>query len=811
MRRVPIVISLILLIAVASVSLGWITHTPGLVRFMPDAAMVLNTALCFGLVAFALLSQASAPGARRRIQILLGAATALVAALILSEHILDRDLGIDWPDLHAWYRDDNPRPGRMSLPAALAFLLSGATLVLMHRVRGLWSGLLVQAVTGMVIIVGTIGIISSLLKLPLVYADYPFRQMSLSSAAGFVLAGAALWTCWRQEPWYVTRALIGNEAQRIGLNSVVVLASIVCLSMLAGLVIMQRHVDVLARDSLLWPLESRIRLFKIDIELRSGRAAMIATRPGIMDLLRRLRDHPGDQDILARLRESAASFLPVGFTAVAFLDPDGKEWVRAGRFSERPALAIPLSAEPQVNTLMWGDDSFVLRTRMPMISGSAAVGIVVAEQRLVASGAAMEYSQDFAATGEIAVCARQQNQLACFPQRTVQQVFTVPYNAALPMARALANEMGVMIARDERSRNVMAAYGPIGSLGLGMVVQMDTAELYAPMREQLYVVLTLALLMVAGGALLLYWSVTPLAQRLYLSDQRLKLALESSRTAWWDWDIRSGKIQLSEHWQAMLGQSPRPTETTLEELEKLVHPDDLPLVERKLRAALKSGIIQYDVEHRVRRSDGRWIWISSVGKVVERDPGNQALRMIGVNADISQRKESALRIEYQAKHDVLTGLPNRITFYDRLGQAMSRARRNKTLMAVMYLDIDKFKAINDGLGHAVGDLLLKDFAQRLAYCVRGVDTVARLGGDEFGVILEELERREDGSRIAEKIVREMRPEFPLEHHTVTITTSIGITFYEGKEQVSADQLVRSADVALYEAKHRGRDTYQVAA
>jgi diguanylate cyclase (GGDEF)-like protein len=196
--------------------------------------------------------------------------------------------------------------------------------------------------------------------------------------------------------------------------------------------------------------------------------------------------------------------------------------------------------------------------------------------------------------------------------------------------------------------------------------------------------------------------------------------------------------------------------------------------------------------------------------VVERDAHDRALRMIGINTDITQRKEAALRIEHQAKHDSLTGLPNRATFYDRLTHALSRVQRSKALMAVMYLDIDRFKGINDSLGHAVGDLLLKDFAQRLAYCVRAVDTVARMGGDEFAIILDEIRHRDDGCRIAAKIVLEMEPEFPLEHHTVSVTTSVGIAFHDGTEAMSADQLVRAADAALYEAKNKGRNTWHAA-
>jgi diguanylate cyclase (GGDEF)-like protein len=142
---------------------------------------------------------------------------------------------------------------------------------------------------------------------------------------------------------------------------------------------------------------------------------------------------------------------------------------------------------------------------------------------------------------------------------------------------------------------------------------------------------------------------------------------------------------------------------------------------------------------------------------------------------------------------------------------MSRVRRRKTLIAVMYLDIDRFKGINDSLGHSVGDLLLKDFAQRLAYCVRAVDTVARVGGDEFAVLLEDLRDRDDACQIAAKMVLEMQPEFPLEELTLAITISVGLAFYDGQEELSADQLVRKADAALYAAKNSGRNTYQVAA
>ena len=241
-----------------------------------------------------------------------------------------------------------------------------------------------------------------------------------------------------------------------------------------------------------------------------------------------------------------------------------------------------------------------------------------------------------------------------------------------------------------------------------------------------------------------------------------------------------------------------------------MHPDDAAAVAQALNNTLKDGAA-YEVEHRVKMHSGEWKWIHSVGNVVERDARGQVLRMNGTNADIGTRKQAEERLEHQAHHDVLTGLPNRSLFHARLERAMARARRQKVLMAVMYLDIDKFKNINDTRGHAIGDALLKDFARRLESCVRSVDTVARLGGDEFAVILEQLDERDAGRRIAEKIVAAMRPEFTREYRALSITTSVGVAFHQGAEEISADNLVKKADQALYAAKGAGRDNYQVAA
>jgi diguanylate cyclase (GGDEF)-like protein len=194
--------------------------------------------------------------------------------------------------------------------------------------------------------------------------------------------------------------------------------------------------------------------------------------------------------------------------------------------------------------------------------------------------------------------------------------------------------------------------------------------------------------------------------------------------------------------------------------------------------------------------------------VVARDVRGRALRLAGTNADIEHRKRLELELAHRAAHDALTGLPNRNLFHDRIERALARSRRNRSLMALMYVDIDHFKGVNDSHGHDAGDALLRAFAQRVGKCIRETDTAARLGGDEFAVILEALEDRVAGERIAGEIVAAMRPEFDLGEHRLRVSTSVGLAFYDGAPGVESASLIRLADEALYGAKAAGRDTWR---
>lgn len=172
-----------------------------------------------------------------------------------------------------------------------------------------------------------------------------------------------------------------------------------------------------------------------------------------------------------------------------------------------------------------------------------------------------------------------------------------------------------------------------------------------------------------------------------------------------------------------------------------------------------------------------------------------------------ERKRAEETIRHQAYHDALTRLPNRLLFQDRFAQALARAHRSKEMLAMLFLDLDRFKTINDTLGHMIGDQLLQAVSERLSNSLREGDTVARLGGDEFMIMLTGIRHAEDAAKVARKVLQEIRPPFHVQEHELNITTSIGISLYP-QDGLDADTLVKNADVALYRAKDSGRDNYQ---
>lgn len=284
-------------------------------------------------------------------------------------------------------------------------------------------------------------------------------------------------------------------------------------------------------------------------------------------------------------------------------------------------------------------------------------------------------------------------------------------------------------------------------------------------------------------------------------EQRWQFALEGSGHGVWDWDIASDRVFYSPEWLDLLGVDVAPKGPEFR--RSRIHPDDLEEVERRLAAHLEGLDQTFESEHRMMRTDGSYLWVMERGKVVTRSTQNAPLRLVGTLSDISERRNTMEQIEYIATHDGLTGLPNRSLLNDRLDRALARAHREGNQVAVIYLDLDHFKTINDTLGHQCGDLVLIAVAGRLMAHLRETDTITRQGGDEFVILLPELRGASDAMHVCEKLQEELADPVSLDGRELRISASMGIAMFPEDGDIG-EQLLQKADVALYKAKNAGR-------
>ncbi|HEY9699006.1 MAG TPA: EAL domain-containing protein [Trichocoleus sp.] len=292
------------------------------------------------------------------------------------------------------------------------------------------------------------------------------------------------------------------------------------------------------------------------------------------------------------------------------------------------------------------------------------------------------------------------------------------------------------------------------------------------------------------------------------SEERYALAVRGANDGIWDWNLRTNEVYFSPRWKTMLGYEEYDLSNSLDEWFERIHSEDLYWVKRQVSAHLDNLTPHFESEYRMLHQDGSYRWMLSRGLAVRNAEG-QATRIAGSQTDMTIWKQAEEKLVHDALHDMLTGLPNRILLMERLRHAVQLAQRSpEFLFAVLFIDLDRFKVINDSLGHMVGDQLLIAIARRLAHCLRPSDTVARLGGDEFVILLEDIKDTAAVAIVAERIKHELALPFNLEDNEVYTAASIGIAFstlnYENPED-----LLRDADTAMYRAKAQGRARYEI--
>lgn len=291
------------------------------------------------------------------------------------------------------------------------------------------------------------------------------------------------------------------------------------------------------------------------------------------------------------------------------------------------------------------------------------------------------------------------------------------------------------------------------------------------------------------------------------SEERFNLLTRATNDAVWDLNFSKNQYWVSGEFEKLFGHKLNEYQTIRVEFwRENIHPEEMEKVLSSFNETINGDAQYWSEEYSFRRADGGYVFVLDRGYIIRNESG-QALRAIGTMMDITQRKQSEEIIRYQAVYDQLTGLPNRLLFNERLLAALTKARNSQKMLAVMFLDLDKFKKINDTLGHGAGDRLLESFAARISDSLRSTDTVARWGGDEFTVLLPEISSLEDAVKMAQRIQENLKPVFKLEEQSLHVTSSIGIALYP-EDGEDAETLVKNADAALYRAKERGRNNYQ---
>lgn len=798
---------LLLLLLSLVVMASWLLRDTRLLEWVPGFRILFNTALCFSVLALALMATVLGDGVRQRVQTGAGAAVLAWAGVVLSQHVFGVDTGIDWPALHGWLQTGHPHPGRMAVPTCITMMLAGACLVAMHNARGPSAHYLINGLAALVVLTGALATAGQLIGLGTMFEVYLFGQMALPTAISFIITGVGLWLT-ANRPLFAG----ASDDQRIVYTGAMVLVGLVLVVGVIGLATLKRSVESALDDGLLLAAQSRSSMFVMLVDQRIRYAETIARRPNIIRLYRELQQQPGRRDHAEFLEKVAASELGNGFFSLEFRDAASIPLAAAGMPWPEDSALFNLQ-RPYGARVFWDSlHSFMLRLEVPVLDHGEIIGSIVTQQSLREIGELVLNVSGFGKTGELAVCGADDKLIYCAPMRLRRTAYEIPrqmWGRRLPVEYALDGQTGLVETLDYRGKQVIAAHTPVGDIGLGLVLKIDTTELFQPIRRELGYVVPYLFLLLLCGVIVMRMAVQPMAAKLRESRQQLSLALRASRRGIWELDVRREEIYLSEYWNAMLGGEAVERKMMLSGLRELYHPDDLPEFDRQFNQVLDGRRAGFDLDHRLRRADGSWVWLRSCGEVVERDNRGRALRLTGTSSDVSRRKSLQLQLQHQATHDALTGMPNRSLFYDRLEQAIARGRRNGGLMAVLYLDIDRFKSINDSLGHDTGDRLLKLFSRRLDACLRATDTAARLGGDEYAVILEGLASRADGELVADKIVCAMRPEFMVDSRSLLISTSVGIVFHDGSTRIDRDQLLKCADDALYRAKAAGRDSYRV--
>ncbi|MDQ1831829.1 PAS domain S-box protein [Massilia scottii] len=511
----------LLLLLGASVIAGWVLRSQQLVQIVPGAvALVFNTALCFVFAGAALTVSERRPRLARTARTCASLAMLAVTGVVAMQDIPGIDLRIDELFVDVWLADPTPHPGRMSPLTCGGFWLAAACILLQDRQSADGSaGWLIQLLCLALVSLGILGVTGHSLKLELLYEWYQLVRMAPHTAVGFLLLGSALWLRWYQA------VKASSTSHERGDKRITAIATIILLSMAltAGMVssVMSAHrTEAALHLNMRAAHSNRAQLLNFVLENTILQAGSLASDPALLKEYTRL---PPSADHLAIETALERHLLSDGYSSVAAASQNGSMLLRAGAPTTGAPITLRLN---DAQELLWSNVP-ILKIAVPVLNGDVAIGTILAERELPIVQTLLADAALLGKSGDIAICAATGNdRMNCLPTRLNPRGFTglprMRDGARLPMSNALDGKTGLAVAKDYRGRVVVAAYGPIGSSGLALVLKEDALELYAPIRTQISTMATVLAVLFICGMLLLHWQVSPLVAALLAARQKAR-------------------------------------------------------------------------------------------------------------------------------------------------------------------------------------------------------------------------------------------------------------------------------------------------
>jgi len=576
--------------------------------------------------------------------------------------------------------------------------------------------------------------------------------------------------------------------------------------------VMRPQIESTLKRGLEVALQGKARLFESQIEEGLASTYAVVTRPLVIQTLQQINAQLDDAHTTSDIKQTLDSLLKAGFKAAAIYDKRNNEIMQVGDFSPSRIEILPLRTHH--NTfLAWDHNQLILHNSKDVVDqNNQRIGSVTTEKRLPQLTRSLREMRAIGTSGEFMLCELLEEggvEMICLLSKAdgvdFKQLPRMINGVALPMSYALDGKSGIITAKDYRQVLVVASYTSLNTFGLGMVLKLDEKELHGPVIEQINTIALYLAMLVISGILLLNWLVMPLVHKLVRSERMARERLKESQCLHAIRRDMELNLQIDEFYPRVIGhlivamQFPEITSAMIQFDDKQFASDQYNKdFVHQLQAQILVNSKAYGYLH-VAYSENQSFLLPE-----EQDLIDTIASDLGRWIELEQADQ---RIVQMATHDGLTGLPNRYLLQDRIKQALAHDRRRQEQAAVLFIDLDHFKIINDSLGHSMGDCLLQEVATRLRTTIRSEDTVVRHGGDEFIILLPSITDSQEAKVVAQKILNELTRSFHLHGKELHIGGSIGIALFPSDGD-DMETLLKNSDIAMYQAKKNGRNNYQ---